>query len=269
MNTAVSQFWNHEERLTSISSSASAHLLSLKVRLNFDRYFELVLTSSNLHLVVPDYPEGAPSPRLFQGYSMQLAALGLIALKLQLCLASYAHAHSHAHIPRHGHTQDCALSSDVGCTSKAAFTRTTTSLLFIEADMNILYPELYTTTSATYHGMETALAKQFGAGFQPTNVRPHHYLQTRPSQGWIAGTQINSSWGLGNRSSPVHHPMFNVTATPVVHGSLKPSISTAPTGGTAGNLHTFSNSGSHGKQRASSFVVVMVILSLAGASGKV
>ena len=268
MNTAVGHFWIHEKQPTRFSSSASAHLLRPKQRLNSDRYFRLVLTSSNLHLVVPDYPAGAPSPRLFQGYSMQLAALGLIALKLQLCLASYAHAHSHAHIPRHGHTQDCALSSDVGCTSKAAYTRTTTSLLFIEADMKFPYPELYTMTSATYHGMETALAKQFDAGFQPTNVRPHHLLQTRPSQGWIAGTDTNSSWGLGNHSSTVHHPMFNVTATPVVHGSLKPSISTAPTGGTAGNLHTFSNSGSHGKQRASSFVVVMVILSLADASAR-
>lgn len=199
---------------------------------------------------------------------MQLAELGLIASALQLCVAHHAHAHAHtlAHIPRHKHTRECALSSDVGCTPKAVITRSTTSILFFEADVDIQYQELDTTTSTVWKDVETALGKQYRAGLQPTNVGSHDHLQAVPSQGWTGRNGANLTWGLDNHSSAIHQATSHITATPLIHHSLKPSMSTASAGGTLGNHNSFSSSGSHGKRSASCFAVLVIVLILAGAS---
>lgn len=199
---------------------------------------------------------------------MQLAGFGLIVSALQLCVARHAHVHAHAHIPRHKDTTGCALSSEVGCTPKAVSTRTTTSLLFVEADVDLQYQEVYTRTSPAGQGMETALGKQYRAGLLPTNVGPHYQSQHLSSQGWTEINDANSTWRSCNHSS-VHHPTFYATATPLIHSSVKPSISTVSAGGTAGNLHSFSSSGLHGKQGASRFTGLIMILILTGAAVRI
>ena len=70
---------------------------------------------------------------------MQLADFGLIASALQL----YGARHAHAHIPRDHRTPSYVLSSDVGSTPEAVFTRSTTSLYFLEADVDIQYHGVY------------------------------------------------------------------------------------------------------------------------------
>ncbi len=195
---------------------------------------------------------------------MQLAEFALIASASQLCVAHNPHAHTHPLVPRHKHTPGCALSSDVGCTPQTVVTRTTTSLLFVEADLDIQYQEAYTTMSAARQGMETSLRQQYRAGLQPTNISAYH-PQSVPSQGWTGIHDSNSTGRLGNHSS-VHHPTFHATATPLFHSFLKPSISTGSAGGTPGNIHSFSSSGLHGKQRASRFAVLIIVLLLTGAA---
>ena len=196
---------------------------------------------------------------------MQLAEFALIASASQLCVAHNPHAHTHLLVPRHKHTPGCAPSSDVGCTPQTVVTRTTTSLLFVEADLDIQYQEVYTTMSAARQSMETSLGQQYRAGLQPTNISAHYHPRPVPSHGWTGIHDANSTERLGNQSS-VHHPTFHATATPLFHSFLKPSISTGSAGGTPGDIHSFSSSGLHGKQRASRFAVLIIVLLLTGAA---
>ena len=191
---------------------------------------------------------------------MQLGEIGLIAVALQLCVAR----HAHKHLPRHKHTQGCALSSDVDCRLETVSTRTTTSLLFLEADVNIQYQEVFTTTSAARRVIGTALGNQYREGPQPTNF--HHQPQTLlPSQGWTERNGTHSIWRFDNYSTRVHRPMFeHITASPLIHSVLKPSTVTASPGGSPGSQGSFSSSGSHRKQRASRFAVLTTILILMG-----
>ena len=193
---------------------------------------------------------------------MQLAEFGLIVSALKLCVARHAHVHAHSHIPRLIDTEGCALPSVVGCTPAVISARTITSLLFIEADVDIQYQEMNTGTTAR-RGMKTAPGKQHHADSLPTNVGSHHQSQALPSQGWTEVNDINSTWRSGGHSS-VHHLKFYTTATPLIHSSVKPSISTVSAGGTVGNLHGFSSSGLHGKQGASCYTVLTMILILTG-----
>ena len=179
---------------------------------------------------------------------MQLAEFGLIAA-LQLCVARHAHLHVHAHMPRHQQ-------------APAVSTRTTTSLLFVEVDLGVQYQKVYTTTKAAL-GMETALGNP-RAGFQPSIVGLHHQPQALSSEGWTETNDVNSTWRVGHYSS-VRHPTFHAIATPMIHGSLSP-LSPTGTGRAPGNLHTFTSSGSHGKQGASRSAVVIMTLILAAAS---
>ena len=176
---------------------------------------------------------------------MQLAELGLIAA-LQLCVAR--HAHAHAHMPRHQQVP-------------AVFTRTTTCLLFVEADLDVQYQEVYTMTNVA-QGMETALGNP-RAGFQPSIVGPHHQPQALPSQGWTETNDVNSTWRVGNYSS-IHNPTSHAIAPLFIHSSLQP-ISPTSTDGALGNLHHFSSSGSNGKQGASRSAVLIRILILGAA----
>ena len=178
---------------------------------------------------------------------MQLAEFGLIAA-LQLCVARHAHLHVHAHMPRH--QQAPTLS-----------TRTTTSLLFVEADLDVQHQKVYTTKAAL--GMETALGNP-PAGFQPSIVGLHHQPQALPSQGWAETNDVNSTWRVGNYSS-ARHPTFHAIATSMIHGSLSP-LSPTGTGRTPGDLHNFTSSGSRGKQGASRSAVVIMTLILGAAS---
>lgn len=193
---------------------------------------------------------------------MRLAEVGLIASTLQLCVARHAHAHAHAHIPRHKHTQVCALSPEVGCTPEAAFTRTTTSLLFVEADVDIQYQDMM---SAARQSTETSLGKQYPTGLQSTKVGPHYYTQAVPSQGWMERNRANSTWRFGNHSSTIYQHTSHTSATPLPHSFPKPLIATAGAGGTPGD-QSFSSSGLHGKQRASRFAVLIIILIVTGAA---
>ena len=179
---------------------------------------------------------------------MQLAEFGLIAA-LQLCVARHAHLHVHSHMPRH--QQAPTLS-----------TRTTTSLLFVEADLDLQYQNVYTTTK-TAQGIETALGNP-RAGFQPSIVGLHHQPQALPSQGWTGTKEVSSTWRVGNYSS-VRHPTFHATATSMIHGSLSP-LSPTGTGRAPGDLHNFTSSGSYGKKRTSRSAVVIMTLVLGAAS---
>ncbi len=67
---------------------------------------------------------------------MQLAELGLIVSTLRLCVAYHVHAQVHVHLPRQEHPRGCALSLDIGYTTKAVSTRTIISVLFLEADVD-------------------------------------------------------------------------------------------------------------------------------------
>ena len=193
---------------------------------------------------------------------MQLAELGLIASALRLCVAR----HAHAHIPRHSHTQTYALSSDVGSTPEVVFTRSTKSLHFLDADVNIQYQEMYTTMSAARQSTETPCRTQYRTSLQPTNIGPHYHLQAVPSQGWTGKKGANFTSRLSNHSFPVHRPTFHSTATPLIKASSKPSISTPSAGGTPRNHSSFSSSGSHRRQRASRFAVLIIVLILTGAA---
>lgn len=187
---------------------------------------------------------------------MQLAEFGLIASALQLCVARHAHAHSH--------TQNYALSSDVGFTPEVVFTRSTKSLHFLKADVNIQYQEVYTTMSAARQSTETPWGKQDRTSLQPTSIGPHYHLQAVPSQGWSGKKDANFTSRLGNHSFPVHRPTSHVTATPLINASLKSSISTPSAGGTPKNHSSFSSSSR--RQRASRFTVLVTILILTGAA---
>ena len=107
----------------------------------------------------------------------------ILIAALQLCVARHAHLHVHSHMPRH--QQAPTLS-----------TRTTTSLLFVEADLDLQYQNVYTTTK-TAQGIETALGNP-RAGFQPSIVGLHHQPQALPSQGWTGTKEVSSTWRVGN-----------------------------------------------------------------------
>lgn len=191
---------------------------------------------------------------------MQLAGFGLIAA-LQPCEARHAHAQAHAHIPRQEHTHGWGLSSDMDCTPEAVFTRTTTSIVFVAADVNTQYQEMYTPASTVRQGMETVMGKH-RVGLQPTQVGTHDHVQAQPSQGWIENG-ANSTWRFGNHSA-VHRPTFYYTATPFTNAYLKQPSSTASAGGAPKEHSSISSLGSHGRRRASRFAVLMIILILTG-----
>ena len=110
---------------------------------------------------------------------MQLADFALIASALQL----YGARHAHVHIPRDHRTPKYVLYSDVGSTPEAIFTRSTTSLYFLEADVDIQYHKVYTTINAARKSTETLLGKQYRASLRPTVTSPHYPFQAVPTQG--------------------------------------------------------------------------------------
>ena len=187
---------------------------------------------------------------------MQLAELGLVALVLQFCIAR----HAHTYLPRHQHA------SDVDSRPAAVFTRSTTSLFTLEADVEIHYQKVLTTISAARPCLETPLGKQYRTDLQPTDFGQHHYLQSISSQGWTGTSSANSTTQSGNRSSPIHRLKFYSTATPLATASLKPSSLKASAGGTPKNFSSFPSSGSHGRRYASRFAVPTMIMILAGAA---
>lgn len=191
---------------------------------------------------------------------MQLAEFGLIALALQLCDAR----HAHAHIPRHDHIENYVLSSDARSTPETVFTRSTKSLYFLEADLDIQYQKVYTTMSAARKGRETPLGKQYRANLQPTVIDPHYHIQAVPTQGWTGKNGANFTSGLGNHSSAVHRPTFYSIATPLTNTSLKTSNSRVSAKGTLKSYSSFSSLGSHGR-RASRIAVIVILLILTGA----
>ena len=109
---------------------------------------------------------------------MQLADFGLIASALQI----YGAHHAHAHIPRDQRTLNYVLSSDVGSTPEAVFPRSTTSLYFLEAGVDIQYHEVYTTMNAARKSTETPLGKQYRASLRPTVIGPHYPFQPVPNR---------------------------------------------------------------------------------------
>ena len=123
---------------------------------------------------------------------MQLADFGLIVSALQLCVAR----HAHAHMPRDHRAQSYVLSSDVGSTPEAVFTRSTTSLYFLEADVDIQYQGVYTTMSAARQSTETPLGEQYRASLQPTVIGPHYHLQAVPTQGWTGKKRCQFHLGI-------------------------------------------------------------------------
>ena len=192
---------------------------------------------------------------------MQLADFGLIASALQL----YGARHAHAHISRDHRTPKYVLYSDVGSTPEAVFTRSTTSLYFLEADVDIQYHGVYTTMNAARKSTETPLGKQYRASLRPTVISPHYPFQAVPTQGWTGKNGTNFTSGFGNHSSVVHRPTFYSIATPLTNASLKPSNSRVSAKGTPKSYSSFSSSGSHGR-RASRVAVIVIFLILTGAA---
>ena len=192
---------------------------------------------------------------------MQLADIGLIASALQLCVAR----HAHAHIPPDHRTQNYVLSSDVGSTPEAVFTRSTTSLYFLEADVDVQYQGVYTTMSAARKSTETPLRKQYRVSLRPTVIGPHDYFQAVPTQGWTGKNGTNFTSGFDNHSSLIHRPTFYSIATPLTNASLKPSNARVSAKGTPKSHSSFSSSGSH-ERRASRVAVIVIFLILTGAA---